>query len=69
MGHFQDTPVSTKMILNEHIIYHMKVHIVSGVFFKGGPYMRKYGNLMFEALLLSENVPTFCPLHANKLSE
>ena len=29
MGHVQDTPVSTKMILNECIIYHMKVHIVS----------------------------------------
>ena len=25
----QDTPVSTKMILNECMIYHMKVHIVS----------------------------------------
>ena len=35
MGHFQDTPVSTKMILNEHIINHMKVHIVSGLFFQG----------------------------------
>ena len=29
MGHVQDTPVSTKMILNECMIYHMKVHIVS----------------------------------------
>ena len=29
MGHFQDTPVSAKMILNECMIYHMKVHIVS----------------------------------------
>ena len=29
MGHFQDTPVSTKMILNEFMIYHMKVDIVS----------------------------------------
>ena len=29
MGHVQDTPVSTKMILNECIIYHMKVHIFS----------------------------------------
>ena len=28
MGHVQDTPVSTKMILNECMIYHMKVHIV-----------------------------------------
>ena len=27
MGHVQDTPVSTKMILNECMIYHMKVHI------------------------------------------
>ena len=26
MGHVQDTPVSTKMILNESMIYHMKVH-------------------------------------------
>ena len=25
----QDTPVSTKMILNECMAYHMKVHIVS----------------------------------------
>ena len=25
MGHVQDTPVSTKMILNECMIYHMKV--------------------------------------------
>ena len=29
MGHVQDTPVSAKMILNECMIYHMKVHIVS----------------------------------------
>ena len=29
MGHVQDTPVSTKMILNECMIYHMKVHTVS----------------------------------------
>ena len=29
MGLVQDTPVSTKMILNECMIYHMKVHIVS----------------------------------------
>ena len=29
MGHVQDSPVSTKMILNEYVIYHMKVHIVS----------------------------------------
>ena len=29
MGHVQDTPVSTKMILNECMIYHMKVRIVS----------------------------------------
>ena len=29
MGHVQDTPVSTKMILNECMIYHMKVHIFS----------------------------------------
>ena len=29
MGHVQDTPVLTKMILNECIIYHMKVHVVS----------------------------------------
>ena len=29
MGHVQDTPVSAKMILNECMIYHMKVNIVS----------------------------------------
>ena len=29
MGNVQDTPVSTKMILNECMIYHMKVHIVN----------------------------------------
>ena len=29
MGHVQDSPVSTKMILDECMIYHMKVHIVS----------------------------------------
>ena len=29
MCHVQDTPVSAKMILNECMIYHMKVHIVS----------------------------------------
>ena len=29
MSHVQDTPVSAKMILNECMIYHMKVHIVS----------------------------------------
>ena len=29
MSHVQDTPVSTKMILNECMIYHVKVHIVS----------------------------------------
>ena len=29
MSHVQDTSVSTKMILNECMIYHMKVHIVS----------------------------------------
>ena len=28
MGHVQDTPVSTNMISNECMIYHMKVHIV-----------------------------------------
>ena len=29
MGHVQDTPVLTKMILNECMMYHMKVHIFS----------------------------------------
>ena len=29
MGHVQDTPVSIKMILNDYLVYHMKVHIVS----------------------------------------
>ena len=29
MGHVQDSPVSTKMILDECMIYHMKVRIVS----------------------------------------
>ena len=29
MGLVQDTPVSTKIILDECLIYHMKVHIVS----------------------------------------
>ena len=29
MGHVQDSPVPTKMILDECMIYHMKVHIVS----------------------------------------
>ena len=29
MGHVQDIPVSTKMILNDCVIYHMKLHIVS----------------------------------------
>ena len=29
MGHVQDSPVSTNMIPNEYMIYHMKVHIVS----------------------------------------
>ena len=29
MGLVQDTPVSTKMILNECMMYHMKVHIFS----------------------------------------
>ena len=29
MGHVQDTPVSTKMILNEFNIYHVKLHIIS----------------------------------------
>ena len=29
MGHVQDSPASTKMILDECMIYHMKVHIVS----------------------------------------
>ena len=29
MGHVQDTPMSTNMISNECMIYHMKVHIVS----------------------------------------
>ena len=29
MSHLQDNPVSTKMTLNECMIYHMKVHIVS----------------------------------------
>ena len=29
MGLVQDTPVSTKMIFNECMIYHMKVHIFS----------------------------------------
>lgn len=29
MGHVQDSPVSTNMISNECMIYHMKVHIVS----------------------------------------
>jgi len=29
MGHVQDTPVSTEMILNKYMIYHMKVHIFS----------------------------------------
>ena len=29
MGHVEDSPVSTKMILDECMIYHMKVHIVS----------------------------------------
>ena len=29
MGHVQDTPVLTKIILNECMMYHMKVHIFS----------------------------------------
>ncbi len=29
MGHVQDSPVSTKIILDECMTYHMKVHIVS----------------------------------------
>ena len=29
MGHVQNPPVSTKIILNECMTYHMKVHIVS----------------------------------------
>ena len=29
MGYVQDSPVSTSMISNECMIYHMKVHIVS----------------------------------------
>ena len=29
MGHVHDTPVLTKMILNECMMYHMKVHIFS----------------------------------------
>ena len=29
MGHVQDTPVLTKMILNECMMYHKKVHIFS----------------------------------------
>ena len=29
MGHVQDSPVSTNMISNVCIIYHMKVHMVS----------------------------------------
>ena len=29
MGHVQDSPVSTNMISNECMIYHMKVHIVN----------------------------------------
>ena len=29
MGHVQNSPVSTNMILNEFMICHMKVHIVS----------------------------------------
>ena len=29
MGHVQDTPMSDKIILNDFMIYHMKVHTVS----------------------------------------
>ena len=29
MGHVQDSPVSTSMISNVFLIFHMKVHIVS----------------------------------------
>ena len=29
LGHVQDSPVSTNMISNEYMVYHMKVHIVS----------------------------------------
>ena len=29
IGHVQDTPVSTRMISNECMVCHMKVHIVS----------------------------------------
>ena len=29
MGHVQDSPVSTNMISNAYMIYHMKVQIVS----------------------------------------
>ena len=28
MGHVQDTPVSTKIIFNKCMTYHMKVHLV-----------------------------------------
>ena len=47
MGHVQDTPVLTKMILNEYMMYHMKVHIFS---YNLGP--KKFQNPEFVFCLI-----------------